>query len=179
MKSNIKLVSLILTCIAVSFTYGAATIQYKVFPYDLLLTLKNRINPELTHPDYFYLKESFFKQHGQDNYDVVFIGDSFTDNAEWEDLFPSLTIANRGISGDRTDGVLKRLDSIYTTNAKKAFIMIGVNDFYSGYELKRVINNYKIIIDNLVNKKMHVFVQSTISIGRHEIEINKKITALN
>jgi len=75
---------------------------------------------------------SFYEQHGNHDYDIVFIGDSLTDSAEWEDLFPSSNIANRGIGGDRTNGVLKRMNSIYSTNASKAFIMLGINDLKFG-----------------------------------------------
>jgi len=110
-----------------SFTYGVVTVQYKVFPFEQIRSIKQTVSPSPSprYSDYFYHKKSFFEQHGEHNYDVVFIGDSITDGAEWEDLFPSLKIANRGIGGDRTDGVLKRLDSIYSTSASRAFIMIG------------------------------------------------------
>jgi lysophospholipase L1-like esterase len=171
-----------------SFLYGVVTVQYKLFPFELLIAIKQpmrpspSLSPSLSHGDYFYNKKSFFEQHGQRDYDVVFIGDSITDGAEWEDLFPSLKIANRGISCDRTDGVLERLDSIYSTNAKKAFIMIGINDFGSGVEVNVVFENYKNIVNNLVAHEMHPYVQSTILAGNQWPDnaiLNPKIMALN
>lgn len=124
-------------------------------------------------------KKSFFEQHGEHNYDLVFIGDSITDGAEWEDLFPNLKIANRGIGGDRTDGVLKRLESIYSTSADRAFIMIGINDFNSGMSVDEVFENYKTIVSQLVEHGMKVYIQSTIFAGKRLDKLNPKIEALN
>lgn len=164
-----------------SFLYGVITVEYKIPPFDQLKAIKQLMSPSpgSSYSDYFYNKKSFFEQHGGHQYDVVFIGDSITDEAEWEDLFPSLNIANRGISGDRTDGVLKRMDSIYSTNARKAFIMIGTNDIAGGTEVNDVVENYKSIINNLVAHGMQTYVQSTILAGNHEAARNRKIMALN
>lgn len=118
-------------------------------------------------------------QHGGHDYDVVFIGDSITDQAEWEDLFPSLKIANRGIGGDRTDGILKRLDSILSTSADRAFIMVGINDFGKKRGLDEVFNDYKTIVHTLSNHGMKVYIQSTILSGERLKKLNKKISALN
>ena len=137
------------------------------------------MNANLGHSYYFYHKKSFFDQHGGHEYDVVFIGDSITDEAEWKELFPSLKIANRGIMSDRTDGVLKRMDSIYSTNAIKAFIMIGINDIFNGVEVNTVVENYNSIIRKLVAHRMQVYVQSTLLTGKQKAQQNKKIEALN
>lgn len=178
-KSNTKLVIAVCISMIFSFLYGVITIQYKIPPFDQLRAIKQLVSPNPSYSDYFYHKKSFFEQHGGDQYDVVFIGDSITDWAEWEDLFPALKIANRGIAGDRTDGVLKRMDSIYSTNAKKAFIMIGLNDISAGTEVNDVVENYKSIISNLVAHGMQTYVQSTILAGTQKAELNKNIMALN
>ena len=165
MISNKQFVIAVLVSMLLSFLYGAITIQYKILPYGFLKSIMQRLGSgpgqSPSHSDYFYERKSFFEQHGGHQYDVVFIGDSITDAAEWEDLFPSLKIANRGIKGDRTDGVLERMDSIYSTNAGKAFIMIGVNDFGNGAKVNDVVENYKRIINNLVAHGMQTYVQST------------------
>jgi lysophospholipase L1-like esterase len=179
MKSSKQLVIAVCVSIIFSFLYGVITVQYKIPPFDQLRVIKQLVSPSPSYSDYFYIKKSFFEQLGGHQYDVVFIGDSITDYAEWEDLFPSLKIANRGIAGDRTDGVLKRMDSIYSTNAKKAFIMIGTNDIAAGTEVDDIVENYKSIISNLVAHGMQTYVQSTILAGSHEAERNQKIMALN
>jgi lysophospholipase L1-like esterase len=180
-RSNRQLVIAVCVSMIFSFLYGVITVQYKIFPFDQLRTIKQLVSPSPnpSYSDHFYHKKSFFELHGGHQYDVVFIGDSITEGAEWEDLFPSLKIANRGISGDRTDGVLKRMDSIYSTNARKAFIMIGGNDFVRGAEVNDVVQNYKSIISNLVAHGMQTYVQSTILVGNRIAKLNKKIMALN
>lgn len=124
MKSSKQLIIAVFAGMIFSFLYGVITVGYKIPPFDQLRAIKQLVSSNPSYSDYFYHKISFFEQHGNHQYDVVFIGDSITDSAEWEDLFPSLKIANRGIAGDTTKGVLNRMDTIYSTNAKKAFIMI-------------------------------------------------------
>ncbi len=164
-----------------SFIYGMISIQYKVFPFEQMKAIKNIVSPKPKpkYSDYFYHKKSFFEQNGTRNYDVVFIGDSITDGAEWQDLFPSMKIANRGIDGDRTDGILKRLDSIYSTSADRAFIMVGVNDFGLDMRVDEVFENYRTIVNKLSEQGMKVYIQSTIFTGKRLEERNIKIIALN
>lgn len=199
MKSNKPWIIVLFISIIFSYIYGMMTVQYKVFPFRQIKFIKKSINyiptnsvnakqftkpkpsanATLNHSDYFYHKKSFFKQHGGHEYDVVFIGDSLTDGVEWKELFPSLKIANRGISGDGTKDVLKRMDSIYSTNAVKAFVMIGINDILQDAEVYTVIENYNSIIEKLVAHGMQVYVQSTLLAGKQKAQLNTKIKALN
>jgi lysophospholipase L1-like esterase len=172
-----------------SFTYGMATAKYKIFPYDQLREIKKTVitspspspspSRTLRYSDYFFDKISFFDQHGGHHYDIVFIGDSITDGAEWGELFPTVKIANRGINGDRTDSVLKRMDSIYATSARRAFMMIGINDFTSGMSVGEVFENYSNIVSKLTAQEMKVYIQSTIIAGKQKEKLNKKIAKLN
>ena len=146
-------------------------------------TLKknNRPKSQREYRDNFryYHRTSFFEQHGQNDYDLVFIGDSLTAKAEWEDLFPTMKIANRGIGGDTTEGVLNRLNSICSTNASKAFVMIGLNDFQYKKDVFEVFENYKKIVSGIIECGLPVFIQSTIHAGEGMDEINDKIKELN
>lgn len=182
MKFN-KFIVIAVCASMLSFTYGLVTVEYKVFPFEQIRAIKQALNPPQApvpkYSDYYQNKKSFFEQHGGHNYDVVFIGDSITDGAEWEDLFPSIKIANRGISGDTTDGVLKRLDSIYSTSASRAFIMIGINDFMRGVDVDEVFNNYMTIVNALSGDGMKIYIQSTIFAGKRFVDLNKKVLELN
>lgn len=166
-------------CIILSFLYGIATIRYRLFPYEQLKGIERIINLKPRLSDRYYERKSFFAQHGRNNYDVVFVGDSLTQRAEWEDLFPAIEIANRGIGTDRTDGVLQRLESISNTNAKKAFVMIGTNDFGLGRSVDQVYENYREIVTTLVASGMTVYIQSTILAGKEMASRNADIIALN
>jgi lysophospholipase L1-like esterase len=181
-----KSVRNIILGLSLSYLYGGITTKHRIFPYSYLEAIKNytvaRINikpfPNLSRTEYYYDKISFFEKHGK-TYDVVMIGDSITDRAEWQDLFPHLKIANRGINGDTTDGVIDRLNTIVSTKAKKAFILIGVNDFSRGYSVSHVLRNYITIIDKLYACGIQPYIQSTLLTGKSKKELNRKINKLN
>jgi lysophospholipase L1-like esterase len=57
---------------------------------------------------------------------IIFLGDSLTANCEWSELFPG--VLNRGIGGDTTVGILKRLATIARLRPRAVFLLIGSND---------------------------------------------------
>ncbi|MGB9898194.1 GDSL-type esterase/lipase family protein, partial [Thermanaerothrix sp.] len=73
-------------------------------------------------------KCDFFAHHPVKAGDIVFLGDSITDGARWDELFPGLSVKNRGINADTTRGVLARLDSILQGQPAAIFLLIGTND---------------------------------------------------
>lgn len=145
------------------FIYGIAIGKYQIFPYqqiknivdvfdDANITLPQRNNEvQIQMFEYFDL-----------NADIVFIGDSITKSGKWNEFFPMYRSANRGVWGDQTKDILARMDSIYSTNSEKAFIMIGINDIQQLVPHKTIISNYEKIIDLLLYKKIQVYVQSTV-----------------
>lgn len=89
---------------------------------------------------------------------IVFLGDSITEHFIVSEFFSEHFVINRGISGDTTDGVLKRLkESIYDLKPSKIFLMIGTNDLGDGKEPEYIINNIEKII-----KKIHERLPETI-----------------
>lgn len=81
--------------------------------------------------------------------EIIFLGDSITDFAEWADLFRNPKMKNRGISGDRTIGVLNRIDEVISRKPAKVFIMIGINDMAANIPDSVIIRNYTAIIKRL------------------------------
>lgn len=64
--------------------------------------------------------------------EIVFIGNSLTEQGgDWSIKFGIRGVRNRGIAGDVTDGVLKRLDEIIYYKPKSVFLLIGVNDIFN------------------------------------------------
>jgi lysophospholipase L1-like esterase len=59
----------------------------------------------------------------------VFLGDSIIQGGQWHDIFPDLRIANRGIGGDTTSDVLRRLDSTIQ-QPRAVCLLIGTNDLH-------------------------------------------------
>src|SRR5882672_11695392 len=110
---------------------------------------------------YWDEKKSFFDAFGS-YASVVMIGDSLTDGAEWREMFPGVAVVNRGVDGDTTAGVLRRMDAITSTRARKAFVMIGINDFKEARTVDAVFNDYRGIVSRLNEGGMRVFVQATL-----------------
>jgi lysophospholipase L1-like esterase len=94
--------------------------------------------------------------------DVVMVGDSITAAGMWEDMFPSVRIANRGIGSDRTDDVLRRLGPIVEGRPRSALIMLGINDLSAGRAVDDIAADYARIVDALRGRGIRVIVQSTL-----------------
>jgi lysophospholipase L1-like esterase len=79
---------------------------------------------------------------------VVFLGDSITEG--WRTLaadFPKLKVANRGIGGDVTSGVLYRLKAdVLSLNPVAIVLLIGTNDFGDGGNPEDVAANMQLIL---------------------------------
>lgn len=130
-------------------------------------------------PYYLHKKSQFEMLEQNDKYKTVMIGDSITDGGLWNELLNNDLIQNRGIAGDTTDGVLDRLNSV-NKNLKQAFIMIGINDFFQEKSVDYVFSNYLKIIENLQQKGIKVYIQSTLFVGEGKpVKYNEKVEALN
>lgn len=81
--------------------------------------------------------------------DILFLGNSITERGEWQELIPRRKVANRGIGGDNTFGVLARLDGVIKQQPKKLFLMIGINDIGRGLPAEMILNNYRRILVTL------------------------------
>ena len=85
----------------------------------------------------------------QDQGAVVLLGDSITQG--WNDrlpaAFPGMKVANRGISGDTTRGVLIRLkDDVLALNPAAVVLLIGTNDLEEGARPDVVESNMRLIL---------------------------------
>jgi lysophospholipase L1-like esterase len=143
-----------------------------------LFAIGNNAGESVIVRPYYQHKKQRFESY-KTKADIVMVGDSITDGAEWHEMLPQLNIVNRGISGDTTVGVLNRLEGISQTQAKKAFIMIGVNDFSRKRSPELVFENYKKIIQALEKENIEVFVQSTLQVGISKQYHNPRVTKLN
>jgi len=152
----------ILSVLTIFFSYGVLVGNYKLFPYSQILKFKQFIYPNpfsagLKKENRIELFEEF-----SSSVEVVFIGDSITEEAEWSEFFPHLKVANRGVTGDKTSDVLNRIDSIISITPNTAFIMLGINDISGKIPIDEIVYNYGSIISSLKDKGISVFVQSTI-----------------
>ncbi len=97
----------------------------------------------------------------QDKGAVVFLGDSITQG--WGDnlggVFPGVKVANRGISGDTTRGVLIRMkEDVLALDPSGVVLLIGTNDLEENADPETIAGNLKLIVTALKehNAKMPI-----------------------
>ncbi len=130
-------------------------------------------------PYYKHRKSQFEQLMNNERYETMMLGDSITDEGQWDELLNNTKVQNRGISGDTTDGVLDRLNSV-SKGIKQVFIMIGVNDIMRGREVDEIFANYLKIIQTFKDKNIKVYIQSTLYIGESRKEnFNPKVEELD
>ena len=99
--------------------------------------------------------------------DIVFIGNSITNSAEWNELFPQKRVKNRGISGDTSEGVYDRLDPVVKGKPAKIFILIGINDISRVIEVENIVQNMKRIVEKIQTEspKTKIYIQSILPVN--------------
>lgn len=97
-------------------------------------------------------RSTFADRVEQDRGALVFLGDSITQG--WGDdfggRFSGVKVANRGISGDTTRGVLLRLqEDVIALEPSGVVLLIGTNDIEEQAEPWTIASNIRLIIDAL------------------------------
>lgn len=97
-------------------------------------------------------RSDWAKRVEQDRGALVFLGDSITQG--WGDnlgdKFPGVKVANRGISGDTTRGVLIRLqEDVIALSPSGVVLLIGTNDLEEQADPQTIAGNLKLILTAL------------------------------
>lgn len=95
-------------------------------------------------------RSAWAKSVEADGGSVVFLGDSIT--RDWGGAlgaaFPGMKVANRGIGGDTTRGVLNRLEGdVLALNPSGIVLLIGTNDIELGASPELITRNLKSILE--------------------------------
>lgn len=127
---------------------------------------------------YYQLRMEFFEKLPQVKKQMVFLGNSITEAGDWSDVLPGRNVANRGISGDITFGVIARLEQILEQKPKSIFLLIGVNDLKRGVPNHLIIRNYERIVARIAKDapRTKVYLQSVLPVNNSVlIEPFKKV----
>lgn len=143
--------------------------------------------PDSLFSTYYHQRVTHFQSLPQTKGDIIFAGNSITDGAEWYELFNDVRIKNRGISGDVSAGVIKRLDEITSRKPAKVFLMIGVNDLARNVSTDSLVKNILWIASYIRQQipSTQLYVQSILPVndvyGKFETHTNKgdKIKQVN
>lgn len=144
------------------FSYGVVVGKYEVFPYKFIKMIKNTSVPAQRQNNPIWIDTVRLFEHFSPKADVAFVGDSITNAGRWNEFFPSLKVVNRGISGDTASDILLRIDSILSTEPSKVFIMVGINDIHRSVSVSKILENYELIVNVLMESNVEVVIQSTI-----------------
>jgi lysophospholipase L1-like esterase len=120
-----------------------------------------RIINETINSQRYKERVELFKNNPPPAGSIIFLGDSHTEGFNLEPLgIPNAV--NRGISGDFSEGLLKRLDEITAAKPDKIFIEIGTNDIVEKVPPQKIKENYEKIIQQIQEQspQTKIFIQS-------------------
>lgn len=80
---------------------------------------------------------------------VVFVGDGLSAAARWEERFLEFEVHNLGVSGDTTDEVIARLDSVAATDPDAVILQVGTNDVGWHRSDEYIVRNIETILCTL------------------------------
>ena len=98
---------------------------------------------------YYVRRVTLFDQLPVGKKDIIMLGNSLTDGAEWNELLNNRHVKNRGIVGDIIQGYYERMEPILKGQPKKIFILGGVNDVshdVSGDSIARAMEKLIVLI---------------------------------
>ena len=123
--------------------------------------------PDSLFSTYYHQRVSHFRTLPKTNRDIIFIGNSITDGAEWSELFSDSRIKNRGISGDISAGVLNRIDEITLRKPAKVFLIIGINDLSRNTSTDSIFKNITRVASYLKQESpsTKLYVQSVLPVN--------------
>ena len=116
---------------------------------------------------YWHQQQTLFEQLPTSPEDIIMLGNSITDGGEWAELLGNPHVKNRGISGDTTDGILQRLETITKGKPDMIFLLIGINDFSQDVPVEKIIQNIEQIILRIKaeSPSTRLFVQSILPLN--------------
>lgn len=141
----------------------------RIIVWSVVMCLWGQILPAQQYSTFYYQRASLFEELPITSKDIVFLGNSITNGAEWGELFGSRHVKNRGISGDICMGVYDRLEPILKGKPAKIFLLIGINDLSRGTSADTIVSQ----IDRITRKikrdspKTKLYLQSILPVTDH------------
>ena len=96
--------------------------------------------------------------------DIVFIGDSLTEEFPVTEMFNNIHVKNRGIGYSTSTDIKTRFIKIASVPPQKIFLQVGLNDLRSGIAPHTVFENFKAMVKS-VKPETKIIVQSLLPNG--------------
>jgi lysophospholipase L1-like esterase/cell division septation protein DedD len=137
-------------------------------------------NVPIKKPSYRSRRLAMFALTQIDFATVVMLGDSLTERAQWSEITGCPFVANRGIGGDESAGVVRRLDDVTKLKPAAVFLMIGINDILSNVPPETIVDNVQQTIETLTKAGTHVYLTLVLpGTSRVSHKIIPKVDELN
>jgi lysophospholipase L1-like esterase len=181
-----KIIFFVLLAVCLGFSWGSLSITHNIFPKPQLRNIVALITQQPSqdkHNEDWQTRVSIHKNAAH-KAKVAMVGDSITQRTDWADILDRNDVDNRGIGGDTSTLILKRIDSIYKEHYSTYVLMFGINDFFRGADVDDVYRNYQTIVSHLTKNHAQVVIQSTLFCNPSKApfgcyEVNQKIKELN
>ncbi len=115
-----------------------------------------------------------------DTNSIVMLGNSLTANFDWTQRSRNINVANLGIPGETTQGVISNLNRIIAAKPKKIFIEIGINDICKQEPTNEILAHYDSIVQIIRtgSPSTALYVQSLLPINNSYRNTNGNIDAI-
>jgi len=114
---------------------------------------------------------------------IVMLGDSHVDHLNWREFLGRDDVVNRGIGGDESLDVLRRLDQVLRLSPCLCVLMVGINDLQHERPPSLVAARIEQIVDRLRQHDIDVLLVSVLPVGlvfdRHAARLNAQVAVLN
>ncbi|MCP4412548.1 MAG: hypothetical protein GY808_08280 [Gammaproteobacteria bacterium] len=127
---------------------------------------------------YYQEKVDQFKIIGATEANILMIGDSLIDNAEWGELIIDKTVVNRGIQGLTSTSLLTLMPLIQLVDSPVVVVMIGINDIRRGATVEEININHQKLVSYLLNHYDYVLINSLV-IRTENMEHSEKVLVVN
>lgn len=142
----------------------------KLFLFIMVLLLIATVNAQdRKYSTFYYQRATLFEALPVTSSDIIFLGNSITNGAEWAELFNDKHVKNRGISGDICMGVYDRLDAVLKGKPAKIFLLIGINDVSRGAPADTIVSRIGMIVGKIKedSPKTKLYLQSVLPVTDH------------
>ena len=113
---------------------------------------------------------------------IVFFGDSITEQYKLDKFFHEPYIINKGVGGDKTEDLLERIEKdVYQYNPSDVIILVGINDIFHDINDDDILLNIETIVNDIkLNRPAaNIFVESIYPINEKLINENKEHKVYN
>lgn len=113
---------------------------------------------------------------------IVFFGDSITEQYKLDKFFHEPYIINKGVGGDKTEDLLERIEKdVYQYNPSDVIILVGINDILHDINDDDILLNIETIVNDIkLNRPAaNIFVESIYPINEKLINENKEHKVYN